>query len=142
MDKVESQRVAIVLEEILGAARRLGYVYDTSVDLRILERAIAALREQAGAVPCRACKGRGYTDEGDPEVGSALFDCDECSAASPSPPVEHEAPRADIMRAAEYAVPKLNNIANRIRSKSPNVAVEVEQIATLLVTGITGERHV
>lgn len=33
---------------------------------------------QAVALKCPNCKGFGYTDEGDQEVGSALFDCDAC----------------------------------------------------------------
>lgn len=28
--------------------------------------------------PCRKCRGQGYTDEGDPEIGSALFACVRC----------------------------------------------------------------
>lgn len=37
----------------------------------------------------KKCKGRGYTDEGDHEIGSALFDCDACTR--PAPPVVDDA---------------------------------------------------
>lgn len=39
----------------------------------------AAMR--ASFPPCPACHGKGYTDEGDPEIGSAVFDCVRCEGA-------------------------------------------------------------
>lgn len=43
---------------------------------------LAALADRApreGGEACKACGGRGWTEEGDPEVGHAPFDCETCN---------------------------------------------------------------
>lgn len=38
-----------------------------------------------GVQACRACGGKGYTNEGDPEIGNALFDCEACGGSGGVP---------------------------------------------------------
>jgi hypothetical protein len=47
---------------------------------------VASLRERfpeiaTGMKACLVCHGDGYTNEGDPEIGNALFDCEACSGS-------------------------------------------------------------
>lgn len=81
----------------------------------------AAVRE---AQECKACHGKGYTNEGDPEIGNALFDCEACggsgcvpagavptlpavavAAAVPQPQVPGELPRHQFWGAGEPDCP-------------------------------------
>ena len=62
----------------------------TTMEARCLRAISAALRSKAAASegdgkplvpPCDACGGRGCIDHGDTEIGSALFDCEECDGS-------------------------------------------------------------
>lgn len=38
-----------------------------------------------GAQPCKRCHGEGCTNEGDPEIGNAYFECDACGGTGKAP---------------------------------------------------------
>lgn len=93
--------------------------------------------------PCPACDGTGAQDDGDPEIGQRLTDCDRCKGtgktAAPPPPAPDELSDAiKLIRTqllAFYSSQPRDTTADRLKAQAAIDAIEALRARVALAGG-------